>query len=68
VKPAGPLGPGNRTEFLPEAMLYAEAGAVSVLIDYPGVRPEPHRRAQGHDLNGLRPLRPVFEQRMNALP
>jgi dienelactone hydrolase len=40
----GHWGPGNRTEFLPEAILYAEAGAVSLLIDYPWVRPAPWRR------------------------
>lgn len=40
----GHWGPGNRTEFLPEAMLYAEAGAVSLLVDYPWVRPAPWRR------------------------
>jgi dienelactone hydrolase len=40
----GHWGPGNRTEFLPEAKLYAEAGAVSLLIDYPWVRPAPWRR------------------------
>jgi hypothetical protein len=37
----GHWGPGNRTEFLPEAMLYAEAGATSLLIDYPWIRPSP---------------------------
>jgi dienelactone hydrolase len=40
----GHWGPGNRTEFLPEAMLYARAGAVSLLIDYPWVRPTPWRK------------------------
>lgn len=35
---------GTRTEFLPEAMLYAEVGVVSLLIDDPGVRPAPWRR------------------------
>lgn len=40
----GHWGYGTRTEFLPEAMLYAEAGAVSLLIDDPGVRPAPWRR------------------------
>jgi dienelactone hydrolase len=35
---------GTRTEFLPEAMLYAEAGVVSLLIDDPSVRPAPWRR------------------------
>jgi len=41
----GHWGYGNRTEFLPEAELYAEAGAVSVLIDYPWTRPAPWRRS-----------------------
>ncbi len=40
----GHWGPGNRTEFLPEAQLFAEAGAVCVLIDYPWTRPAPWRR------------------------
>ncbi len=40
----GHWGPGNRTEFLPEATLYAEAGAASLLVDYPWVRPAPWRR------------------------
>jgi dienelactone hydrolase len=40
----GHWGPGNRTEFLPEATLYARAGAVSLLIDYPWVRPAPWRK------------------------
>ena len=40
----GHWGGGVRTEFLDEAMFYAKAGAVSVLIDYPWVRPAPWRR------------------------
>lgn len=40
----GHWGPGNRTEFLPEAALYAEAGVVSVMIDYPWTRPAPWRK------------------------
>jgi dienelactone hydrolase len=40
----GHWGPGNRTEFRPEATLYARAGAVSLLIDYPWVRPTPWRK------------------------
>jgi len=43
----GHWGPGNRTEFLPEAALWAQAGAVCVMIDYPWVRPEPLRVNQG---------------------
>jgi dienelactone hydrolase len=35
----GHWGLGNRTEFLAEAKLYARAGAVSVIIDYPWTRP-----------------------------
>ena len=41
----GHWGLGNRTEFLPEAMLYARAGAVSLLVDYPWVRPDPWRKS-----------------------
>jgi cephalosporin-C deacetylase-like acetyl esterase len=41
----GHWGYGTRTEFLPEAMLYARAGAVSVLIDDLDVRPAPWRRS-----------------------
>ena len=40
----GHWGYGTRTEFLPEASVYAEAGAVSILIDYPWTRPAPWRR------------------------
>jgi dienelactone hydrolase len=40
----GHWGPGNRTEFLPEATLYARVGAVSLMIDYPWVRPAPWRK------------------------
>jgi len=40
----GHWGPGNRTEFLSEALLYAEVGAASLLIDYPWVRPAPWRQ------------------------
>ena len=40
----GHWGPGDRTEFLPEAKLYATAGAVSLLIDYPWVRLAPWRK------------------------
>jgi dienelactone hydrolase len=41
----GHWGYGTRTEFLPEAILYARAGAVSILIDDPEVRPAPWRRS-----------------------
>jgi dienelactone hydrolase len=40
----GHWGPGNRTEFLPEATVYARAGAVSLLVDYPWVRRAPWRK------------------------
>jgi dienelactone hydrolase len=40
----GHWGGGNRTEFLSEAELYARAGAVSLLIDYPWTRPAQWRR------------------------
>jgi dienelactone hydrolase len=35
---------GTRTDFLPEALLYAQAGVVSLLVDDLGVRPAPWRR------------------------
>lgn len=40
----GHWGYGNRTEFLPEAILYARAGVVSLLVDDLNVRPAPWRR------------------------
>jgi len=40
----GHWGPGNRTEFLPEATIFARAGVVSVMIDYPWRRPAPWRK------------------------
>lgn len=40
----GHWGNGVRTEFLAEAILYAQAGAVSLLVDYPWVRPGEWRR------------------------
>jgi cephalosporin-C deacetylase-like acetyl esterase len=40
----GHWGQGTRTEFLPEATLYAQAGAVSLLVDNPWVRPSPWRK------------------------
>jgi hypothetical protein len=40
----GHWGNGNRTEFLPEAELYAQAGAVSILPSYPWSRPAPWYR------------------------
>ena len=40
----GHWGYGTRTEFMAEARLYAKAGAISLLIDAPWVRPAPWRR------------------------
>jgi len=40
----GHWGQGTKTEFLPEATLYARAGAVCLLVDNPWVRPAPWRR------------------------
>src|SRR5262249_7486199 len=37
-----------RAEFLPEAIHYAKAGAISLLADYPWDRAPPHRRTLGH--------------------
>ena len=45
----GHWGGGNRTEFLPEAELYARVGVVSLLPDYPWDRPEPWHRAVNFD-------------------
>ncbi len=54
----GHWGYGTRTEFLSEAIEYAKAGAVSILIDYPWVRPAPWRRTarpdQGEAVRDLR--------------
>ena len=44
----GHWGNGNRAEFIPEAKLYARAGAISLLPDYPWDRRDPYRRATGH--------------------
>lgn len=43
----GPWGLGNRTEFVPEALLYGRLGATSVIVDWPWTRPPPDRREQG---------------------
>jgi cephalosporin-C deacetylase-like acetyl esterase len=40
----GHWGLGTRSEFIPEALLYAKAGAVSLLIDYPWERTGTSRR------------------------
>ena len=46
----GHWGYGTRTEFLPEALLYAQAGVISLLMDYPWVRPAPWRQNMGNFL------------------
>ena len=51
----GHWGYGTRTEFLPEAILYAQAGVVSLLVDDLNVRPAPWRRsAPGSDPEAVR--------------
>ncbi len=51
----GHWGYGTRTEFLPEAILYAQAGVVSLLVDDLDVRPAPWRRsAPGSDPEAVR--------------
>jgi dienelactone hydrolase len=51
----GHWGYGTRTEFLPEAMLYAKAGVVSLLVDDLNVRPAPWRRsAEGTEPEAVR--------------
>ena len=40
----GHYGLGVRSEFIPEAKLYAKAGAVCLIPDYPWDRPEPWRK------------------------
>ena len=51
----GHWGLGTRTEFLPEAMLYARAGVVSLLVDDLDVRPAPWRRsAPGSEPDAVR--------------
>jgi dienelactone hydrolase len=44
----GHWGNGTRSEFIPEAKLYARAGAVSLLPDYPWDRKEPWRKTLYH--------------------
>jgi cephalosporin-C deacetylase-like acetyl esterase len=44
----GHWGNGSRAEFLPEAVRYAKAGAVSLLPDYPWDRAPPYRKSLGH--------------------
>lgn len=51
----GHWGLGARTEFLPEAVLYARAGVVSLLVDDLDVRPAPWRRnAPGSEPEAVR--------------
>ena len=44
----GHWGNGTRTEFIPQARLYARAGAVSLLPDYPWDRPQPWHKTPNH--------------------
>jgi dienelactone hydrolase len=44
----GHWGNGTRAEFIPEAKLYARAGAVSLLPDYPWDRPQPWHKTPDH--------------------
>ncbi|MBO0695040.1 MAG: class A beta-lactamase, partial [Verrucomicrobia bacterium] len=44
----GHWGNGTRAEFIPEAKLYARAGAVSLIPDYPWDRSQPWRKAPNH--------------------
>ena len=43
----GHWGLGNRSEFIPEAIHYAERGAVSLLINWPWNRRPPDQRSEG---------------------
>jgi len=40
----GHWGNGTRAEFIPEAKIYARAGAISLIPDYPWDRPQPWRK------------------------
>ena len=44
----GHYGLGTRSEFIPEAKLYAKAGAVSLIPDYPWDRPNPWHTTVDH--------------------
>ena len=44
----GHWGNGTRAEFIPEAKIYARAGAISLLPDYPWDRPQPWRKTPDH--------------------
>lgn len=41
-------GNGTRAEFIPEAKVYARAGAVSLIPDYPWDRPKPWHKSPDH--------------------
>ncbi len=50
----GHWGNGTRAEFIPEAKLYARAGSVSLIPDYPWDRPQPWHKTPDHfDKPGL---------------
>jgi len=50
----GHWGNGTRAEFIPEAKIYARAGAISLIPDYPWDRPQPWRKTPDHfDKPGL---------------
>jgi hypothetical protein len=44
----GHWGNGTRAEFIPEAKIYAKAGAVSLIPDYPWDRPQPWYKSIDH--------------------
>jgi hypothetical protein len=44
----GHWGNGTRAEFIPEAKIYARAGAVSLIPDYPSDRPPPWHKTPDH--------------------
>lgn len=44
----GHWGNGTRAEFIPEAKIYAKAGAVSLIPDYPWDRPQPWYKSLDH--------------------
>ena len=44
----GHWGNGTRAEFIPEAKIYARAGGVSLIPDYPWDRPQPWHRTPDH--------------------
>jgi pimeloyl-ACP methyl ester carboxylesterase len=44
----GHWGNGTRAEFIPEAKIYARAGAISLIPDYPWDRPQPWHKALDH--------------------